>query len=77
MIRENVKRIREYRGVTKTHIANNLGMTLNGYSQIEKGEVRLDSERLKVIAQLLCVSPAVFFDDELTESVIYEQKQIS
>ncbi|MFJ8245212.1 helix-turn-helix domain-containing protein [Peribacillus asahii] len=72
MVHENVEKIRIAKGITKTHIANKLNMSLQGYRHITSGEVRLDVERLKVIANVLGVNPAVFFDSELTKSVIEE-----
>ncbi|MGO0058598.1 helix-turn-helix domain-containing protein [Brevibacillus fluminis] len=72
MVHVNVRRIREAKGVTKTHMANMLGISLQGYSHIEQGNVRLDVERLRVIAVILSVDVAIFFDEKLTESVISE-----
>lgn len=72
MIHENVEKIRAAKGITKTHIANKLNMSLQGYRHITSGEVRLDVERLKVIANVLGVNPGVFFDNKLTDSVIRE-----
>lgn len=69
MVHENVERIRKAKGVTKTHLAKKLNMTLQGYRHITSGTVRLDVERLKVIAEVLGVEPAIFFDNQLTESV--------
>lgn len=70
MVHKNVERIRTAKGVTKTHLARKLGLSLQGYRHIMAGSVRLDVERLKVIADALDVNPSVFFEDELTESVI-------
>jgi transcriptional regulator with XRE-family HTH domain len=72
-VRENVKRIREACGVTKTHVAKGLGMSLQGYRYIESGDSKLDVERLKAIGKILNVDSAVFFDDKLTDSVIRER----
>lgn len=72
MVHENVRRIRKAKGVTLTHMANMLGISLQGYSHIEQGNVRLDVERLRVIAVILTVDVSVFFDEKLTESVISE-----
>lgn len=72
MVHENVERIRKAKGVTKTHLASKLGLSLQGYRHITSGSVRLDVERLKIIASELSVDPAVFFDTNLTESVIKE-----
>ncbi|MEK3744752.1 helix-turn-helix transcriptional regulator [Brevibacillus sp. FSL K6-0770] len=72
MVHLNVERIRKAKGVTKTHLAQKLNLSLQGYRHITSGNVRLDVERLGVIAFVLGVEPAVFFDDELTDSVIRE-----
>jgi len=69
MVHLNVRRIRVAKGITQTHMANMLGISLQGYRHIEKGDVRLDVERLRVIAIVLSIDVAVFFDDKLTESV--------
>ncbi|SES03273.1 helix-turn-helix domain-containing protein [Salipaludibacillus aurantiacus] len=70
MIHENVEKIRKAKGVTKTHLAKKLNMSLQGYRYLENGDTRLDAERLKVIAHALGENPAIFFDSELTHSVI-------
>lgn len=70
LVYKNVTRIREAKGVTKTAVARYLGMSLQGYSYLEKGETRLDVERLKRIAKKLGVNCAIFFDDKLTDCVI-------
>ena len=71
---ENVARIREAKGVTKTAVAKHLGMSLQGYRYLESGDSRLDVERLKRIAKYLNVKCSIFFDDKLTDCVIKEQK---
>jgi len=75
MVHVNVEKIRVAKGITKTHIANKLKLSLQGYRHITSGEVRLDVERLKIIANVLGVNPAVFFENELTESVIRKIEQ--
>lgn len=77
MVHENVERIRLAKGITKTHIATALGLSLQGYRHITSGKVRLDVERLKIIAVVLGVDEAVFFKDKLTESVINEIKKMA
>jgi transcriptional regulator with XRE-family HTH domain len=70
MIYNNVEKVRKVKGVTMTHLANKLGLTLQGYRHIANGKVRLDAERLKIIGFVLNEDPGIFFDDELTDSVI-------
>ncbi|WP_211204977.1 helix-turn-helix domain-containing protein [Selenomonas noxia] len=74
-VNENIGRIRRAKGVTKTHVAKALGMSLQGYRYIENGDVRLDVERMKKIGDSLGVDSTVFLDDELTDSVIDGQRR--
>lgn len=70
MVHLNVEKLRIAKGISKTHLAKKMGLTLQGYTHIASGQVRLDVERLKTIANILEVDPAIFFNDELTDSVI-------
>ncbi|QMV43715.1 helix-turn-helix domain-containing protein [Cohnella cholangitidis] len=70
MVHENVEKIRTAKGITKTFVANKLELSLQGYRHIASGNVRLDTERLKVIGEVLGEDPAIFLSNELTESVI-------
>lgn len=70
MVHENVEKIRVHKGITKTHIAKKLQLSLQGYRHIANGDVRLDADRLIVLAKELGVEVGVFFSDKLTESVI-------
>jgi len=72
MVYENVEKIRIAKGVTKTYLAKHLNLSLQGYRHITSGGSRLDVERLKIIANILGVEIAVFFDNQLTESVVKE-----
>ena len=74
-VTENIKRIRSAKGVTKTFVAKNLGLSLQGYCHLECGGSKLDVERMKRIGQLLGVDSAVFLDDKLTDSVIKEIRE--
>lgn len=70
MVHQNVERVRRAKGITKTHLAKMLGLSLQGYRHITCGHVRLDVERLQIIAKVLGVEPGIFFNDKLTDSVI-------
>ncbi|EFM23061.1 DNA-binding helix-turn-helix protein [Selenomonas sp. oral taxon 149 str. 67H29BP] len=69
-VNQNIERVRRAKGVTKTHLAKVLGMSLQGYRYLENGSVRLDVERMKVIGDALGVDSSIFLDDKLTDSVI-------
>ena len=72
MVHENLKKIRTAMGVTQSHLAKKINVTGMTYSRIENGDSKLDVERLKVISMALGVEVAIFFDEQLTESVIEE-----
>lgn len=72
MVCENVCKLRVAKGISKVYVASKLGISLQGYSYIENGKVRLDVERLNIISKIFEVDPAIFFDNELTEMVIKE-----
>ncbi|QDX95350.1 XRE family transcriptional regulator [Brevibacillus laterosporus] len=75
MVHQNVERVRRAKGITKTHLAKVLGLSLQGYRHITCGHVRLDVERLQIIAKVLGVEPGIFFNDKLTDSVIKSMTQ--
>ncbi|MGY3186496.1 helix-turn-helix domain-containing protein [Lysinibacillus sp. TE18511] len=77
MIHENVKKIRIIRGVTKRRVAKGINVTEMTYGRIENGISKLSAEHLKIIATILGVPVATFFDEKLTESVIKEVTSVS
>lgn len=72
MVHQNVRKIRLAKGIKQNYIAERMKISDMAYSRIERGETRLDAEKLKEIAILLNTPIQVFFDDELTESVILD-----
>ena len=72
--KQNIERVRRAKGVTKTHLAKSLGMSLQGYRYLESGTVRLDVERMRRIGEVLGVDSAIFLDDKLTDCVICNQE---
>ena len=76
MVHDNLKKIRTAMGVTQSHLAKKINVTNMTYSRIENGESKLDVERLKVIANSLGIDVSIFFDDKLTESVVFKMKNV-
>lgn len=70
MVYENLKKIRESKGVRQSYLAEKLNISAMSYSRMESGVTKIDVERLRVISSLLGVKIEVFFDNELTESVV-------
>ncbi len=55
---ENIRKIRELKGLTREYVAAELKMSSSGYGKIERGEVDLTISRLFKIAEVLNVSPS-------------------
>lgn len=72
VVHENLKKIRTAKGVTQSHLAKKLTISNMAYSRMENGDSKIDVERLRIISKALNVDIAVFFESELTESVIKE-----
>ncbi|MDW0113816.1 helix-turn-helix transcriptional regulator [Sporosarcina saromensis] len=75
MVHENLKKIRIAKGVTQTHLAKVLKVTTMTYSRLENGETKIDVERLKILSRALDINVGIFFDNKLTDSVIYNMSE--
>ena len=51
-----IRKIRELKNFTQEQVAEKLGMTISGYSRIEREEVSLSIDKLERIAEILGVS---------------------
>jgi len=51
-IYQNIKKLRELKNLTREYVAIELGMTVSGYSKIERGEVDIAFSRLQRIAEV-------------------------
>ncbi|MEA4962098.1 helix-turn-helix transcriptional regulator [Lutispora sp.] len=76
-LNQNVELIRESKGVTKTFLANKLGLTAGGYNHISNGSTEISAERLKIISDILGEGMEIFFNDELTDMVISKYNSLS
>lgn len=50
---EKIRFFREQQNLTQEQMANQLGLSTNGYANLERGETRLNVERLEQIANVL------------------------
>lgn len=69
-LQNNVKRIRQVKGVKQKSVAEFLNISQMRYSRIENTNKSIDPIMLEKIAKFLDVDVSIFFDDKLTESVI-------
>lgn len=53
---ENIKKFRDLKSITRETMAAELGMSVSGYSKIERGEVDLTLSKIQRIAIILSVS---------------------
>ena len=71
MVRDNVKRIREAKGVMASHVSRVLGYkSPQGYHYLENGQANITVETLKVIAKVLGEDVSVFYDEKQTDLVL-------
>jgi transcriptional regulator with XRE-family HTH domain len=66
---EKVKFLRELNNYTQEYLAELLNISANGYGRIERGEVRVDIERLGIISKAFDLKPSELIDLELHEIV--------
>lgn len=55
-IGDNLRKIREIKGIKQESVAKQLGLTTNGYGKIERGETSLNIKRLEEIVVILGVN---------------------
>lgn len=55
-IGRRIRKLRELKNLTQEHLAEELGMSVSGYSRIERDEVKLSSDKLVKISEVLGIS---------------------
>ncbi len=62
---EKLRKIREIKGISQEYLATQLNIQPQAYGKIERGETKLDFDRLEIIAKLMKVDPLdiVNFDE--------------
>lgn len=70
-IAENLRKIREIKGIKQESVAKQLGLTTNGYGKIERGETSLNIKRLEEIAEILGVNAIdiMHFDENVVFNI--------
>lgn len=64
---ENLKKYRKLRGISRKEIAQNLNMLESSYGLYEQGRTKPDTDKLKIIAEMLKVSTDELLDFRLDE----------
>ena len=63
-----IKKMRELRNYTQTHMSNELNMSLSGYSKIEREESEISLKRIYQIAEIL--------ETDVNSILSFDSKQI-
>jgi transcriptional regulator with XRE-family HTH domain len=66
-ISENIKKFRELKGITREQLASDLGMSISGYSKIERGEVDLSMSKIQKISEVLGVEISEILNFDATQ----------
>jgi transcriptional regulator with XRE-family HTH domain len=73
---DNIKNIREEKGLKQIEVANHIGVDKSAYSKIEKGLRSLTVEELQKIAQLfnMTTDQILNYDGKVPKEVVVEDK---
>jgi transcriptional regulator with XRE-family HTH domain len=74
-IGQKIKKLRELKNFTQSHVANELGITQSAYSKIELGETEVSYSKLTRIAEIFGVSPEeiVSFNEQMIFNIMHNQ----
>jgi transcriptional regulator with XRE-family HTH domain len=72
---QKIKKLRELKNLTQSHMANELGITQGAYSKIELGETELSYNKLSRIANILGISTEDIsqFNEQMIFNVMHNQ----
>jgi transcriptional regulator with XRE-family HTH domain len=68
-LEKNIKKIRRFKNMTQGDVSKQLSISAQAYSKIESGETRLDTDRLRQIAEILGVTVQDIY--EMSEKNMY------
>ena len=64
LLTQKIKQRRKERGYNQGYMAEQLGTTSSAYSKIERGETKIDTDRLKKLSEVLEFDLGDFLNDE-------------
>jgi transcriptional regulator with XRE-family HTH domain len=72
-IGQKIKKLRELKNLTQSHLADELGVTQSTYSKMEQGEIEVPYSRLEKIAELLGMKPedVIAFNESMVFNVMH------
>ena len=74
-IGHKIKKLRELKNFTQSHVASELGITQSAYSKIELGETEVSYSKLNKIAEVLGMSPEeiMTFNEQMIFNIMHNQ----
>ena len=71
-IGQKIKKLRELKNLTQSHMATELGLTQGAYSKIEVGESEITYNKLEKISGLLGMKPeeVIAFNDQMVFNIM-------
>jgi transcriptional regulator with XRE-family HTH domain len=72
-IGQKIKKLRELKNLTQTHMAEELGLTQSAYSKLEMGETEVPFSRLEKIAGVFGMKPedVIAFNESMVFNVMH------
>jgi transcriptional regulator with XRE-family HTH domain len=72
---QKIKKLRELKNFTQSHIASELGITQSAYSKLELGETEISYTKISKIAEVLGISPEeiMTFNEQMIFNVMHNQ----
>lgn len=66
-IGQKIKKLRELKNLTQTHVAEKLGLSQSAYSKMELGETEVTYNRLEKISEILVIKPeeVILFNESM------------
>lgn len=74
-IGQKIKKLRELKNLTQTHVAEKLGVSQSAYSKMELGESEVTYGRLEKISEVLEMKPeeVISFNESMVFNVMHNQ----
>jgi transcriptional regulator with XRE-family HTH domain len=74
-IGQKIKKLRELKNLTQTHVAQKLGVFQSAYSKMELGESEVTFNRLEKISEVLEMKPeeVIAFNESMVFNVMHNQ----
>ena len=75
LIGKRIKKLRELKNLTQTHLADQLGVSQSAYSKIELGESEVTFSKLEKISEALGMKPeeVIAFNESIVFNVMHNQ----